>query len=212
MSIPVDSRYLQVLFEGHGMSSEVLDGWVLPEGRRPAIRAEWYPNRNGFSGVFNVRVLMPDGQEFQEACSGMGTGDDGIDDGFVKFTENAFHVLLAALWGRDQEEQVCTEVLATRDGACTAYLGPFLARGTAHFPPELPERIEECIRQASLPAEIHWLRFFFGNDDGTFTFEALNNGEPWDDGLRALEGCAWTPSEHYYTVRTFMVLRRVAPG
>ncbi|NHZ95866.1 DUF6348 family protein [Massilia sp. CCM 8734] len=106
MSIQVDSRYLQVLFEGHGLSCDVVDGWVLPEGRRPAIRAEWYPNRNGFSGVFNVRVLMPDGVEFQEACSGMGTGDEGIDNGFVKSTENAFHVLLAALWRRDQDEQV----------------------------------------------------------------------------------------------------------
>ncbi|NHZ44464.1 DUF6348 family protein [Massilia aquatica] len=208
MSIPVDSRYLQVLFEGHGLSCEVVDGWVLPQGRRPAIRAEWYPNRNGYSGVFNVRVLMPDGVEFQEACSGMGTGDEGIDDGFVKFTENAFHVLLAALWGREQDEQVYTEVLATRGGAYTAYQGLFLTRGEAHFPQEMPDRIDECIRQASLSAEIHCLRFFFANHNGDFTFEALDNGQTWDDGLRALQGCAWTPSADFYTVRVFMVLRR----
>lgn len=87
-----------------------------------------------------------------------------------------------------------------------------MARGKAHFPPEMPDRIDECIKQASLSAEIHCVRFFFANDNGAFTFEALDNGQAWDDGLRALEGCAWTPSADFYTVRVFMVLRRVAPG
>lgn len=92
MSVLVDSRYVEVLFEGHGMPCEVVDGWVLPEGRHPAIRADWYPNQNGLSGVFQVRVRMPDGVEIADACSGLGTGAEGNDDGFLKFTQNAFHV------------------------------------------------------------------------------------------------------------------------
>jgi hypothetical protein len=33
-----------------------------------------------------------------------------------------------------------------------------------------------------------------------------------EHGLRALQGCAWTPSAHDYSVRVFMVRRRVAPA
>ncbi|NHZ37918.1 DUF6348 family protein [Massilia rubra] len=208
MSIAVDSRYLQVLFEEHGIASVVVNGWVLPEGRRPAIRADWYQNGNGLTGVFSVLILMPDGLRIEEACAGLGAGEEGIKDGFAKFMNNSFHVLLAALWQRDASERVVTKTVTTRSGRYTGYFGPTCGYGTPHFPADLSERIERCLEEASLTDELHWMRFFVSNYQKAFTFEALNNGEPWEHGLRALQACPWTPDERYYVVRVFLMLRR----
>lgn len=190
------------------MASVVVNGWVLPEGRRPAIRADWYPSGNGLTGVFRVLILMPDGVYIEEACGAIGDGEEAIKDGFAKFMNNSFHVLLAALWQRDASERVVTKTVDTRSGRFTGYFGPTCGYGAPHFPEDLTERIDRCLEEATFSGDLHWIRLFFSNYQNKFTFEALNNGEPWEHGLHALQACPWTPDERYYVVRVFLILRR----
>ena len=132
-------------------------------------------------------------------------------DALHNFTINSFHVLLAALWGKNDPEQVTTESWDVQGKWYTAYIGNFGCRSsegvTPHIPHELFPEIEHAIKGESLTQDTHWFRFFFCNVAGTYTHEALRDNEDWEAGFRCLESAAWLESKAYYSVRLFIVLR-----
>jgi len=105
ISSPTD--YLCQLFQNHGLSCVVHNDWVLPNSELPALRALWYPATS--TGLLDVQALVRDQLIIDECFAGMGEGDDGMYDALTSFTANSFHVLLAALWGNNDPEQVNTE-------------------------------------------------------------------------------------------------------
>jgi Family of unknown function (DUF6348) len=134
-----------------------------------------------------------------------------MHNALVNFTVNSYHVLLAALWGRNDPEQVTTEKWNIGGRRYIAYIGNLGTRSsdgvTAHVPHGLFARIEAVIKLEPLSEDIHWFRFFFGNVANEFTFEALKDNEDWEAGKRGLEAAEWERSNGYYSVRLFAVLR-----
>ncbi|WP_256966578.1 DUF6348 family protein, partial [Pseudomonas aeruginosa] len=101
------SQHLAALFESHRIECVVHGEWVAPAGRLPAIRATWYAGEK--TGRLDVDVLLEDERQLQEAFAGIGSGEDGLQDALRNFASNSFHVLLSALWGQAEEDQVMVE-------------------------------------------------------------------------------------------------------
>lgn len=105
----------------------------------------------------------------------------------ANFTLNSFHVLLAALWGSNDPDQVFTEHWEANGKRYTAYIGNFGTRSGEQAMPDIPSdlfpRILETIQQESLPNDVHWFRFFFANLQRDVTYEALKDNEIWEAGL-----------------------------
>ena len=202
------TKYLSELFETHGLPCTIEHDWVVPNSDLPAIRGFWYPGES--SGQLHIQILIREGLIIEELFGGFGQGDQGLRDGFTNFMLNDFHVLLAALWGRHDPEQVETEDWEIQGQHYTAYIGNYgIRRGDSdplQPPSDLYPRVVETIRQEHLTRDIHWFRLFCGFVHD-FTYEALKDNEEWEAGIRCLESVSWPRNEGFYTVRQFIILR-----
>lgn len=207
MSEPVE--YLSKLFEDHGLTCVVQEDWILPNAEPPALRGLWYPAQS--SGQLDIQVLVHDNVIIGESFAGFGEGESGLQDALVNFTANSLHVLLAALWGKNDPEQVTTEPWLINGRHYTAYVGNFGTRASAGVMPDVPTNlfalIEEAIKSETLTDDIHWFRLFFCNVANEFTFEALKDNNIWEKGITCLESVPLRRDDGYYSVRLFLVLR-----
>ncbi|MDU9413381.1 DUF6348 family protein [Pseudomonas sp. zfem005] len=206
------TQRLAALFESHGVEFVVHDDWVAPGGRLPAIRATWYPGEQ--TGRLNVDVLLEDdNRQFQEAFVGLGEGESGLQDAWQNFCRNSFHVLLSALWGHVDEEQVMVETWQVGEQRFEAHLGNLGLRGADGKVPELPAElfpsIETQIRAQPLDARIHWFRHFFCAFSNQRTVEALFDNDAWQAGMDSLSRLGWQDSQAYYSVRHFLVVKPI---
>jgi len=196
------------LFELHGLKCVIHNDWILPNEQLPAVRATWFPSE--LSGVLGVEVFVREGILIEECFAGMAEGESGLKDGLFNFTVNSFHVMLAALFGKNDPEQVTTENWQINEKSYTAYMGNFGTRTTegvtASVPDGLFDAIETTIQREPLTNDIHWFRLFFCNLANEFTFEALKDNEVWEEGARCLEAVDWRRDDGYYSVRLFLVL------
>jgi hypothetical protein len=201
--------YLHKLFQDHGVPSVIENDWVVPNSELPALRALWHPGES--NGRLDVQALVRDEIVIEECFAGVGQGVSGMHNALANFTLNSFHVLLAALWGKNDPEQVTTEKWVVGGKRYIAYIGNFGTRSsegvTAHIPHGLFAEVEAAIKREPLSEDIHWFRLFFGNVANQFTFEALKDNEPWEAGQQCLEAATWEQSSGYYSVRLFVVLR-----
>lgn len=202
------TTFIAKLFEQHGLDHVVYNEWVILNGQFPGVRATWFPGET--SGILSVETLVREGLIIEECFAGIGQGESGIKDGLINFTTNSFHVLLAALFGKNDPEQVTTENWNINGKSYTAYIGNFGTRAsegvTAHIPDGLFDAIETTIRREPLTNDIHWFRLFFCNLANQFSFEALKDNEIWESGLECLEASDWRRDDGYYSVRLFLVL------
>jgi hypothetical protein len=203
------SDFLVGLFEAHGLECTIHNDWILPNYEFPAMKATWFPRPS--SGRLDVQAFVREGMTINECFAGIGEGQAGLHDALTSFTINSFHVLLAALWDRNDETQVITEDWSIGGRQYTAFIGNFGTRSSegiiADIPADLFARLENVIKLESLTGDLHWFRFFFGNVAGERTFEALKDNETWDSGMRCLESAQWADTMGYYSVRLFVVLR-----
>lgn len=201
--------HIEALLNAHGVSGIIENDWVVPNSQLPALRALWHPGQS--SGRLDVQALVGEGVLIEECFGGLGEGEAALQDALANFSVNSLHVLLAALWERNDPEQVATEQWEVNGKRYTAYIGNFGTRSSAgahaHIPHDLFPAIESSIKAERLTGEIHWFRLFFGNVANSFTFEALRDNETWDGGLRCLENAGWKREASYYSVRLFVVLR-----
>jgi len=200
---------LQKLFEAHGLTCSIHNEWVLPNGSLPAIRGSWFPNIH--NGRLDIHVLLEENSMIEECFAGVGSGNAGFIDALQNFSVNSLHVLLAALWDKNNPEQVTTEKWLVNGRNYSAFIGGFGSRvsdGVSfQVPNELFPAIESAIRGESLASNIHWFRSFFCNLSGDKTHEALIDNQLWQAGHDALVKVPWEHHDGYYSVRNFIVLR-----
>lgn len=213
MNSGITVSFLTELFKAHGIQTSVHDDWVVPESSVHAIRATWHPRAD--SGRLNVHVHGGGDVVIEEAFAGIGAGEIGLNDGLANFARNSFHVLLAAFWNVNDPCQVVTESWAINGNRYAAYIGNLGTRAFEGVEPCVPQSlfpgIERAIKAEHLGGELHWFRFFFANLAGEYTLESLLDNEDWDSGVAMLRQMPWEPSPGYYSVRLFMVLRKM-PG
>ena len=196
--------------KAHGVPVDRHNEWITPNGELPAIRATWFPGEQ--SGRLDVEVLIEEGRLVEECFAGIQGEQSAKQDAIENFCTNSLHVLLAALWGLNDTEQVTTEIWTIGKQRYTAYIGNFGTRGTIEAKPEVPEQlfetIERTIKREQLNQDYHWVRNFFCDIKGEPTYESLLDSEPWESGISALASLGWKKSNGYYSVRNFLVLKR----
>ncbi|MDR9767896.1 DUF6348 family protein [Shewanella baltica] len=209
---PLDIKeYICELLQGHDVPFHIENEWVVPYGELPAIRSTWFQKET--SGVFEVEVLLDGGRIINECFSGVGVSKEGILNGLENFCANSFHVLLSSFWNKHDPNQVEIENWSLHGIHYKAYIGNLGTRATegveVSVPKALFESLEKAIKNEVLASEISWFRVFFGSVSGEFTFEALKENEVWEKGISMLRELPWGKSEGYYSVRQFIVLRKV---
>jgi len=200
---------LQDILTQHGLECVVEREWVVPRAELPAIRALW--NEGERSGRLDVQVLVSQGVLIDECFAGLGAGEQGFNDALQNFMANSLHVLLAALWGVNEPDQMTVEHWNVSGKDYVAYIGNIGTRGatgaTVQPPAQLFREIEKRVKAEPLTKDLHWVRTFFASVSGSPTFEALLDNEPWEGGVEALKGITWPDAPGYYSFRNFLVLR-----
>ncbi|MEQ8824151.1 MAG: DUF6348 family protein [Filomicrobium sp.] len=208
------NTYMHELLEAHGLQVAMYEDWLLPNGEFPCMRATWFPPKEEQRvGEFAVNIMLKDKRIVDERFAGIGASDEGLKYALESFQQGSLHVFLAALWDSVYENQVEIEDWSWSGKNWKVFIGNYLTR---HFegedlelPDNLFERVENTIKGLDLTDEIHWVRIYCGNS-GTgadLTVEALLDNEPWDDLRTTIANAGWPESNHYYSLRLFMMLK-----
>ena len=209
------AQALAKLLEAHGIQCGRHDEWVTPNWELPALRGQWHPREN--LGRLDVQVLVKPGLTIEESFAGAGPLDEGFKSAIENFSANSLHVLLSALWNRDDRTQVNVEPWNVAGLPFTAVVGNLGMRGSSKVDiPEPPAGLFNALHQAicsePLTPELHWFRFFFANHGGEHMAESLRDNEPWSPGIDALKSLAWAPTDGFYSARLFLILKPGAPS
>jgi len=200
---------LQHILAHHGLQTEEYNGWLVANGNFPAIRAQWTPGPS--NGRLDIHLRLASGATIEEAFAGIGTGQAGMRNGLQNFMQNSLHVLLAGFWQITDPDQVAITNWEISGRTYTAYSGYLVTRATDGVDVEIPQAtldvIDQAILNEKLTSDTHWVRTFFANVNGQFTFESLLDNEPWDNGEAAVRSLPWKACDGYYSARQFILLR-----
>lgn len=209
---------LEEILTDHGLQVSTYKDWVFETGKPfPGVRANTVvisSGVNGFVVQMNVEVLVENQVLIHECLVGMGgTEEKATQDAIGNFCINSLHVLLAALWGRVDEEQVVVEEWKIGNSDWDVIIGNYgvrtLDRSAVDVPEELFPTIAGLIQRVSLTKDLYWVRSFYCNlNENEATVEVLLNNQEWADAQQAISNVAWLRSNSYYSVRNFLILRR----
>lgn len=202
--------------EGHDIQCETHNGWCVPNGELPAIRTVWIDGENGGGGRLDVEVLLPDERRVLECFAGLGNSSEECQkDALQNFLLSSFHVLLSANWCREVSEQVDIESWRINGDQWKAHIGGFSNRASAGvevvIPDEYFDQIVSAIHKCPLDADTHWFRTYFCNiGRSERVYEALIDNEAWVAGESMMKGVMWGESDGFYSIRNFIMLKRLA--
>lgn len=193
------------LFAAHGIKSLQHDGIAYPAERLPAIRATWYPGES--VGRLNVDVFLDDKRCLQESFAGFATDDkSALGQAMDNFCGNSLHVLLAALWGVQDQDMITRQTWQVGDLHFDVYIGHLGLRGTPRMPESFIESITTTIQSLPLDKRIHWFRHYYCSYQRERTVEALCDGQPFQSGIDNLNQLDWEDTETFFSVRNFLML------
>lgn len=154
-----------------------------------------------------------------ESFVGLGqTRDEAIFNGFEKFLNGTFHVLLETMCGHscgeDQSDSMVWRTPGHSWNVCSSALlsgadplGPAMARQCREFMQSL-----ESLATDLLPDRIHWFRVFIGVFKGEIAaIEVLLDNENWARGEALARAWDWVRPEGYTSVRAFAVCSPAPP-
>ena len=211
---------VEELLAAHGIRTGRYRGWLVDvEGRLlPPVCAQLTtenPRDGMVTARLDVEVIASDHHRIGESFAGMG-GDarEAAVSAVENFARSSLHVLLAALWEMPDEEQVTTDAWTLDGGVYRVTLGNYTIRSFGGAPVAVPDELIGQLHSlvTSLPAaeELYWVRAFYCSLHGSReTVEVLLNNESWPAAENALAALPWERRPTYYSVRLFLVLRRL---
>jgi hypothetical protein len=187
MTISNANDELKRLLSAHGLSCAEEQGWLLPNGNLPGLRAIWHPSSEigRASGRLDIHAFLGQGTIIEECFAGRsGSESEDFAAAMQNFAVNSFHVLLSGLFDVLEPEQVTVERWNIGGKAYTAHIGNFGLRASSGVEPKVPKELFSAIEAAVLAEPLglptHWVRIFFANLNGEQTFEALLDNQGWD--------------------------------
>ena len=208
------SDLLCELFEGHKVPCTTQNSWVAPNGELPAIRTVWTEHEQDCTGRLDVETVLSDKRAIVESFAGLGDSSEARQtDAFQNFLASSYHVLLAALWGVLDADQVDVSTWMIGDKEYQVYSGGFCTRASAELNMDIPGNyfnlLEDAIRNSEPTLDFHWYRTYICNLSETQrVYEALADNKAWKAGVDMLKKTAWVDSPEFYSVRNFVILGR----
>lgn len=198
------------LLTGHQVEAVVEDEVVyLPELDRWANL--WMHQREGGHYLVEIRATASGDVTIADTCAAVGpTFEAAREDGLRSFCSGTFHVLLAALWGVLELDQLDHEVRVVNQKAWDVYSGPCTLRGSVGVDPlvlprELVELIPLQIEQRLVDSRVHAVRLYLAVLNGSVTVEALVDNEADTALAEVFAGAQWQlPETGFASLRWFI--------
>ncbi len=212
-TVPLASRLVGLL-HGHHVEAEIRDDMVyLPVVDRWANLWMWRTESGSF--LMEVRATGADEQVVADRWAALGAdAETAIRDGLESFCRCGFHVLLAALWGVLETDQVDHEERWIADQQWDLYLGPYTTRvspdtPTLVAPAGFVDRVLAALGEHLLDGETHLLRVYVAVLNGAVTVEGVVDDQTSAALGRALSTAAWAfPPTGFASLRWIVAARR----
>lgn len=203
-------KVLEAIFRTHGFEGIEDEGWLMPTGTYPAIKAFWYPEATETAAQLTIEIFMDEKTSLIESFAGI--GEKKFESALENFIHNALYLYLAAFWGYDTDK-VAIDTWEIEGEIYQAFIGDYgviNAKENFSIPEDYLEVIYDAIVAEPLGEEHHWFNFIYANFDAQNTkAEALKENEVWEAGSEALNSLAWMKVYDYYSVRHSIILKRV---
>jgi len=206
---------LKELFKSHGFESEEHEGWIIPEGSDYAMKGYWYPTATETTGQLTIEVFIDSSMIMVESFAGLGESEvEKLKNAFSSFVHHDFSTLLLSLWNK-KSTPIKQERWSIGNENYEVYLGNegiinYDKEKTLEIPLSYKNQIEALVLAEPLKQSFHWFTFFYANLNGLESAsEVLKDNIKWIEGEKRLSSLAWKRSNHYYAVRSFLVLKKV---
>lgn len=219
MSNPTNLNHLLAeILQNHGLAVVSYNDWLVVNGDLPGLSAAIVGEQQhatGYSVQLDVQAVLDSTTIMIESFGGVGaTRDQAVADALANFTANSLHVMLAAFYGRG-DDQVTVEQWEIAGSVWHVIIGNYGIRASEQFGELIPEQafplIESLIKGLSLDGTIHWVRTYYGHLNAQrLTCEVLLDNEIWETAQEQLESLAWPDAATFYSVRQFLILQRAA--
>jgi hypothetical protein len=198
------------LLAGHGVEAVVKDGFVyLPQLDRWANL--WMNQTDGGSYLVEIRATACNDITIADRCAAVGdTFESAREDGLRSFCSGTFHVLLAALWGVLERDQVDHEVRVVGHHAWDIYTGPCTLRTSIGakplvLPRELVDLVPGQLERVLVDSRVHAVRLYFAVLNGAVTVEALVDDEENPALAEVFASAQWLlPETGFASLRWFI--------
>lgn len=203
-------KIVKAIFTSHGFDAQIEDGWVLPTGTLPAIKAFWYPEATEKVGQLTIEIFINDARSIVESFAGF--GEKKFESALENFIKNALPLYLAAFWGYDSKG-ISIKNWELQGEDYLAFIGDYGVINPPEgftIPKSYLEVLSDAIKAESLGDDYHWFNLFYVNFDAQNSkAEALKDNEAWEAGTKAISSLDWKRVDDYYSVRQSIILKKI---
>lgn len=203
-------KVLEAIFSTHGFEVKEEEGWVLPTGTAPAVKAFWYPEATETVGQLSIEIFVDDQTTVVESFAGI--GEKKFESALENFIKNALPLYLAAFWGYDSDK-ISIDIWELNGEQYRAFIGDYgviNANEAFSVPEDYLEVMYDAIAAEKLEKNYHWFHLFYANFDAQNRHaEALKENEKWEAGTEAITSLDWAKVYDYYSVRQSIVLKKI---
>jgi hypothetical protein len=204
------SKIVKAIFKAHGFDAKEEDGWIIPTGTLPAIKAFWYPKATEKVGQLTIEIFLNDETSIVESFAGF--GEKKFESALENFIKNALPLYLAAFWGYDSES-ISIDTWELQGEQYLAFIGDYGVinpKEEFSIPEDYLEVMYDAIEAEELGNDYHWFNLFYANFDAQNRHaEALKENETWDAGTQAITSLDWLKVYDYYSVRQSIILKKI---
>ena len=213
MSVVDENKLLKILeavFKAHGFDAKEVDGWIVPTGTLPAIKAFWYPQATEKIGQLTIEIFLNDETSIIESFAGF--GEKKFESALENFIKNALPLYLAAFWDYDSES-ISVDTWELHGEEYQAFIGDYgviNAKEDFSIPDDYLEVVYDAIAAEELGNDYHWFNLFYANFDAQNRHaEALKDNDTWEAGTESISSLAWAKVYDYYSVRQSIILKKI---
>ncbi len=215
-TMPDVTSILREIFADHGVEAHFnTDGWLVTNGIYPACRASTSSpqSRNGGYQIrLDVEAQVSSDRVVIESFSDFGSDpQSAFHSSLQNFCTGSLHVMLSALWGVSDPDQVFVTEIRGPMQVWSVHLGNLVQKaehGIDVPPPEdLMKRIINLLQRADLAPSVHWCWIYYANLSSTDRIVGvLLDNQPWPDGESAIRAASWRQLSSFYSARMFWMM------
>ena len=213
MSVVDENKLLKILgaiFKAHGFDPKEEEGWILPMGTYPAIKAFWYPEATETVGQLTIEIFVNEKTSIVESFAGY--GEKKFESALENFIKNALPLYLSAFWAYDSES-ISMDTWELNGEQYLAFIGDYGVinpKEEFSIPDDYLEVVYDAIAAEELGNDYHWFNLFYANFDAQNRHtEALKENEAWEAGTEAIGSLDWIKVYDYYSVRQSIILKKI---
>ena len=209
------TELIEELFKAEGFSSEIYEGWVIPDGNDYAMKGYWYSEATERTGQLTIELFINSEMIIVESFSGQGdSNEERLKQAFASFVYHDFAIFLEAVWGK-KSNKIESEIWEIGEDKFMVYIGN---QGIINYdktkeltlPNSSANRIKEIVLNEPLNREFNWFTFFYANLNGLDNYaEILKDNQKLITSAKSFKKLNWQRSNHYYAVRQFLLLKKI---